>query len=130
MGNIAHNVHHIHAKTVKISHSHSKLVAVAKVNVTKSPSTKKWRSLGKMRITHYCAGCNSPRGTYRSALGVRLKKGHVAMNGVKFGTKIKIGKTVYTVVDRVGRKNTVDIFIPANRCKCSHLSKKTVYKLT
>lgn len=101
---------------------------VSNVSKTIKPRTSKWKNIGKWRITYYCASCNSPRGTHHSASGVRLKSGHVAMNGVKFGTKIKIGKKTYTVVDRVGRNRTVDIFVASRRCKCSGLHRKTVYR--
>lgn len=101
---------------------------VSNISKTIKPKTNKWKNIGKWRITYYCAGCNSPRGTHRSASGVRLRSGHVAMNGVKFGTKIKIGKKTYTVVDRVGKNRTVDIFVASRRCKCSGLHRKTVYR--
>lgn len=93
----------------------------------KKPDTDNWRSLGKYRITTYCADCNEPIG-HQSASGKTLKYGHVAMNGVPLGSKINIEGEPFTVTDRCGIDNTVDIFIPNGDgvCRCNTLDFKEV----
>ena len=94
----------------------------------KKPDTGEWRSLGKWRITTYCAECNEPIG-HQSASGKRLEYGHVAMNGVPLGAKISIEGEIFTVTDRCGIDNTVDIFIPDEgdgACHCNTLDYKEV----
>lgn len=85
-------------------------------------------SMGEYRITTYEVNCNSPRGR-QSASGKRLEYGDAAMNGVPFGTKISIDGEVYTVVDRCGVDNTVDIFIEndSGGCHCNTLEYKEVF---
>lgn len=94
----------------------------------KKPDTDEWRSLGEWRITTYCAQCNEPIG-HQSASGKRLEYGHVAMNGVPLGSKISIEGEIFTVTDRCGIDNTVDIFIPDEgdgACHCNMLDYKEV----
>lgn len=51
------------------------------------------------------------------------------MNDVPFGTKISIDGEIFTVVDRCGVDNTVDIFIENDTdvCQCDTLEYKEVY---
>lgn len=97
---------------------------LAKLRIAKR-KRRRWASIGRKRITYYCPSCNSPRGTHRSAMGVRLREGHVAFNGARLGSKIKIGKRIYTVVDRCGT-NAVDIFKDTMDCHCHSSSYENV----
>lgn len=97
---------------------------LAKLRIAKR-KRRGWTSIGRKRITYYCPSCNSPRGTHRSAMGVRLREGHVAFNGARLGAKIKIGKKIYTVVDRCGT-NAVDIFKDTMDCHCHSSSYENV----
>ena len=87
-------------------------------------------SLGVYRITTYDVCCNEPHGR-QSASGKRLEYGDVAMNGVPFGTKISIDGEIFTVVDRCGINNTVDIFIENDSgvCQCNTLDHKEVFRI-
>lgn len=89
---------------------------------------KPWKDGGEYRISAFCQFCNEQEG-FQSASGKTLKYGHVAMNGVPFGTKISIDGEVFTVTDRVGVPDTVDIFIPSSDgcCHCNTLEHKEVY---
>ncbi len=51
------------------------------------------------------------------------------MNGVPFGTKICIDGEEFTVVDRCGFDNTVDIFVEndTGECQCNFLDYKEVF---
>lgn len=84
--------------------------------------------LGEYRITTYEIHCNEPVGR-QSASGKTLEYGDVAMNGVPFGSKISIDGEIFTVTDRCGIDNTVDIFIETNsdHCTCNTLDYKEVY---
>lgn len=84
--------------------------------------------LGEYRITTYCCACNEEYG-FQSASGKNLEYGDVAMNGVPFGTKICIDGEEFTVVDRCGVDNTVDIFIENDSgcCNCNYLDYKEVF---
>ena len=97
---------------------------LAKLRIAKRKQ-RRWTSIGRKRITYYCPSCNSPRGTHRSAMGVRLREGYVAFNGARLGSKIKIGKRIYTVVDRCGT-NAVDIFKDTVDCHCHSSSYQNV----
>ena len=85
-------------------------------------------NLGEYRITTYCCACNEEYG-FQSASGKNLEYGDVAMNGVPFGTKICIDGEEFTVVDRCGVDNTVDIFIEndSGYCNCNYLDYKEVF---
>lgn len=87
-----------------------------------SADVDNWIDYGDYRITHYCQYCNEEVGR-ETASGARLEEGHVAMNGVPFGTIIKVGGREYEVVDRVSRNDTVDIFVEAEQgyCTCNKL---------
>lgn len=89
------------------------------------PKKAEWKSVGEYRITRYCCGCNSPTG-YQSSSGKRLKTGYVACNDFPIGTKLKIGKKVYKVMDRCGVENTVDIFVDRHYCTCNTLDYREV----
>lgn len=94
----------------------------------KTPDADTWRSLGKWRITTYCAECNEPIGR-ESASGKRLKYGYVAMNNVPMGSEISVEGEIFTVADRCGVDDTVDIFIPDEGdgiCRCDVLEYKEV----
>ena len=88
---------------------------------------KAWKDGGEYRISAFCQFCNEQEG-FQSASGKTLEYGHVAMNGVPFGTKISIDGEVFTVTDRVGVPDTVDIFIPSSDgcCHCNKLEYKKV----
>ena len=110
------------------------IVATAALTVTialtppaDKPKQAEWKSVGEYRTTTYCVGCNSPTG-YQSSSGKRLREGYVACNDFPFGTKLKIGKKVYTVVDRCGVENTVDIFVEndSGYCQCDRLECREV----
>lgn len=86
--------------------------------------------LGKMRVTYYCAACNSC-GPYATSLGVRAKPWRtVAVNhrNIKLGSKIKIKgyKKVFVAHDSNGGANFIDIFVPTKngRCNCNHYGVK------
>lgn len=82
-------------------------------------------SLGEYRITEYCPACNDPCG-HESASGEHLEEGHVAMNDVPLGTEIELDGKRYTVVDRCGIENTVDVFVESNECNCMRLERKEI----
>lgn len=86
-----------------------------------------WKSIGEYRITTYDIYCNEPQGR-QSSSGKVLEYGDVAMNGVPIGTKISIEGEIFTVVDRCGIDNTVDIFIEndSGYCQCNTLDYKEV----
>lgn len=86
-----------------------------------------WKSIGEYRITTYCCDCNEPVGR-QSASGKTLEYGQVAMNDVPLGTKISIEGEIFTVVDRCGIDNTVDIFVEndSGYCQCDTLDHKEV----
>lgn len=68
--------------------------------------------LGTFKITAYCncAKCCG-RANQATASGVMPSSGHtVAMGGVPFGTKLRVGGNVYTVEDRGTPYGHVDIF--------------------
>lgn len=87
-----------------------------------------YEDLGCYRITTYDVCCNEPQGR-QSASGETLHYGHVAMNGVPFGTIVCIDGEEFEVVDRCGFDNTVDIFIENDSgvCKCNLLEYKEVF---
>lgn len=91
------------------------------------PPKEEWKSLGEYRISVFCQHCNDPAG-YQSKSGKPLEYGDVAMNDVPFGSKISIDGEVFTVTDRCGIDNTVDIFIPTDTdyCSCNTLDYKEV----
>lgn len=101
----------------------SMLANVAMADIDSGPT-----SLGEYRITTYDVCCNEPHGR-QSASGKTLEYGDVAMNDVPFGTKISIDGEIFTVVDRCGVDNTVDIFIENDTgvCQCDTLEYKEVY---
>ena len=86
-----------------------------------------WHDAGTYRITTYCQYCNEPAGK-GSASGKELAYGDVAMNGVPLGTEISIEGETFTVVDRCGIENTVDIFVEndSGQCQCNLLEHKEV----
>ena len=86
-----------------------------------------WKSVGKKRITTYCPYCNDGSG-HESKSGVYLEDGHCACNWLPMGTKVKIGKKVYTVVDVCGVDETIDIYIDHSDgyCWCNTLEYKEV----
>ena len=96
--------------------------------VQDKPKEKEWKSLGEYRITVFCQHCNDPGG-YQSKSGKPLEYGDVAMNDVPLGSQISVDGEVFTVTDRCGVGNTVDIFIPtdADYCPCNTLEYKEVY---
>ena len=104
------------------------LVLAAGLSMSTTATNNMPINMGEYRITTYEVNCNSPRGR-QSASGKRLEYGDVAMNGVPFGTKISIDGEIYTVVDRCGVDNTVDIFIENDSgvCQCNTLEYKNVY---
>lgn len=95
--------------------------------VPKDKPQHEWKTVGEYRITEYDIYCNDPVG-WQSSSGKRLREGYVACNDFPFGTKLKIGKKTYTVMDRCGMDNTVDIFVENNcgYCKCNKLDYKQV----
>lgn len=97
---------------------------IATTPVPKEPQHE-WKTVGEYRITNYCCGCNSPSG-YQSSSGRRLKEGYVACNDFPIGTKLKIGKKIFKVMDRCGVDNTVDIFVDRYYCTCNTLNYKQV----
>ena len=98
------------------------------LNTTIADVTPHYESIGEYRITTYEICCNDPVGR-QSASGKTLEYGDVAMNGVPFGTKICIDGEEFTVVDRCGVDNTVDIFIENDSgcCNCNYLDYKEVF---
>ena len=89
---------------------------------------KPWKNIGSYRITVFCQYCNDPPG-YQSKSGKKLKYGDVAMNDIPLGSQISIEGEKFTVKDRCGMNNTVDIFIPSNTsyCTCNYLNYKDVF---
>ena len=108
----------------------SAITAVLIAAVMTVPSTPEpvWKDLGTYRITVYCQYCNDPPGGYESKSGKKLKYGYVAMNDVPLGSEISVEGETFKVMDRCGRENTVDIFIPAENgyCQCNYLDYKKV----
>lgn len=98
------------------------------LNTTIADVTPHYESIGEYRITTFCCACNEEYG-FQSASGKTLGYGDVAMNGVPFGTKICIDGEEFTVVDRCGVDNTVDIFIEndSGYCNCNYLDYKEVF---
>lgn len=88
--------------------------APAKVKSSGSGSHSK-----KVRITAYCKACNGGGGTH-TASGVRAYVGGCAMKGVPFGTVVHTSYGDFTVIDRPGGSNILDIYIgDYDRCHCS-----------
>ena len=102
--------------------------AIAVTPVPKKDKQPEYVNAGEYRVTQYCEFCNEPHG-YDSKSGKSLEYGDVAMNDVPLGSKISIDGEIFTVVDRCGVGNTVDIFVPSNsdHCTCNLLEYKTVY---
>lgn len=113
------------AKTLTALFISLSLLAAPAAHNKESPE---WKSLGEYRITVFCQYCNDPGG-YQSKSGKPLEYGDVAMNGVPMGSKISIEGEVFTVTDRCGLNDTVDIFIPADKgyCPCNILDCKEVF---
>ena len=61
-------------------------------------------------VTAYSQGDQCDTGD-TMANGEKVHEGAVAYNGVPFGTKVIIDGREYTVKDRVGRDDTVDIYM-------------------
>lgn len=72
--------------------------------------------LGKFKITAYCNGpCCSGHSSGLTASGTVPVQGRtVAMNGIPFGTKLKINGSVYTVEDRGVPYGHVDIYFESH----------------
>ena len=72
--------------------------------------------LGKFKITAYCNGsCCSGHSSGLTASGTVPVQGRtVAMNGITFGTKLKINGSVYTVEDRGVPYGHVDIYFESH----------------
>ncbi len=68
--------------------------------------------LGKFKITAYCNGpcCKGDASGLTASGTVPVHGRTVAMNGIPFGTKLKINGSVYTVEDRGVPYGTVDIY--------------------
>ena len=98
------------------------------VAATQLDEQAQYEDIGCYRITTYDVCCNEPQGR-QSASGKRREYGDVAMNGVPFGTTICIDGEEFTVADRCGVDNTVDIFIEndSDHCQCNTLEYKEVF---
>lgn len=73
----------------------------------------------KVRITAYCKACNGGGGT-QTASGVKAYVGGCAMKGVPFGTVVHTTYGDFTVIDRPGGSNILDIYIgDYDSCHCS-----------
>lgn len=73
----------------------------------------------KVRITAYCKACNGGGGTH-TASGVKAYVGGCAMKGVPFGTVVHTSYGDFTVMDRPGGSNILDIYIgDYDSCHCS-----------
>lgn len=68
--------------------------------------------LGQFKITAYCNGpcCKGDPSGLTASGTVPVQGRTVAMNGIPFGTKLKINGSVYTVEDRGVPYGTVDIY--------------------
>lgn len=94
--------------------------------------------LGTYRLTCYCTGCNSPKGSKQTASGIKATGGEYGTVAVSSYLYKKLGKNTIIYIDGVGYKkiqdkhgvsgNTIDVFIDTNRCKCSYNSLSNKYK--
>ena len=113
-----------------------KVYAKGKPKKVKKRVLSAYKSLGKFTLTAYC-GCSKCSGGWESktATGTKAKAGRtiaVDPKVIPYGTKIKIGKTIYTAEDCGGgiRGKHIDIYFDSHSDAIEFgRQKKKVYKL-
>ena len=114
------------ASSLNYTPEYAPYTAEATAKSARKPAKKHYHRTYK--VTYYCACkkcCGKSDGI--TASGKNVKEGRtIAVNGLKFGTKIKIpGVGMRTVEDRVGRNGVIDVYVNSHS-KALKLGTKTV----
>lgn len=88
--------------------------------------------LGTYRLTCYCSGCNSPRGSRATASGALAKKGEYGTVAVSPSLYRNLGKNTVIYIEGVGYRkiqdthgnssNVIDVYVGEGGCRCSYNS--------
>lgn len=121
-------------ETGSITYIPQKVYAKGNPKRSKKKSLSAYKSLGKYTLTAYC-GCSKCCGKSDglTATGTKAKAGHtiaVDPKVIPYGTKIKIGKNIYTAEDCGGsiKGKHIDIFFDSHSKALDFgKQKKTVY---
>lgn len=85
--------------------------------------------LGTYKMTCYCPGCNSPRGSRQTASGATATAGSYGTVAVSSSTYSKLGKNAVIYIEGIGYRkiqdkhgrgsSIIDIFVDTSSCRCS-----------
>lgn len=88
--------------------------------------------LGTYKMTCYCSGCNSPRGSRQTASGKLATNGEYGTVAVSSSLYRNLGAETVLYIEGIGYKtihdkhgnsrNVIDIYVGEGRCRCSYNS--------